>query len=273
MQTRALDERMTAHDDPVRRSRPRRGPRAAAARRLLRESRGRRRRQGRRLTSAARAEPRLERRLTDPDTPNVEFFASQVRALSRGTLRVHVIPQAAGDAVPDTEERIARMVRDGKLDLGWIGARAWDELGVSSFQALQAPFLITSYPLLDRVTTSPLATRMLAGLARQHVIGLALVPELLRHPAGFRHPLSSLADFDGARIRALPSRAGDALLRALGATPVHESNRAFATDRRSDGEETSFGRVAVVGAPSATANVAFSRRRSPSSWAIAPSPG
>jgi TRAP-type C4-dicarboxylate transport system substrate-binding protein len=192
---------------------------------------------------------------TDPDTPNVEYFAAQVRALSGGSLRVHVILQAAGDAVPDTEERIARMVRGGKLDLGWIGARAWDELGVTSLQALQAPFLITSYPLLDRVATGPLARRMLAGLARQHVIGLALVPELLRHPVGFRHPLSSLADFEGARIRTLPSRAGDALLRALGAIPVHESNVAFATDRRSDGEETSFGRV-PVGAD-VTPNVTF----------------
>ena len=103
-------------------------------------------------------------RATDPDTPIAEYFAAQVEKISGGKLRIQVVLDAAGGDVPDTEARIVRMVRDGRLDLGWIGARAWDELGVTSFQALQAPFLIDSYPLLERVTTGPLAGEMLAGL-------------------------------------------------------------------------------------------------------------
>src|SRR5664279_4639150 len=128
---------------------------------------------------------------SDPDTPIAEYFAAQVDELSSGRLRVHVILDAAGDDVPDTEMRIARMVRDGKLDLGWIGARVWDELGVTSFQALQAPFLIDNYALLDQVTSGPLAHEMLAGLTGKGVVGLALVPELLRHPVGLRRPFLS----------------------------------------------------------------------------------
>ena len=72
---------------------------------------------------------------------------------------------------------------------------------MTSFQALQAPFLITNYALLDRVVTSPLAARMLAGLGSRNLIGLALVPGLLRHPVGVGRPLVSVADYRGARVR------------------------------------------------------------------------
>src|SRR5262249_40948591 len=125
-------------------------------------------------------------------------------------------------------------------DLGWIGTRAWDELGVKSFQALQAPFLITDYTLLDRILTGPLAGRMLAGLQNRNVVGLMLVPDLMRHPIGTRRPFVSLTDFKGARIRDIPSRVTDALLRTLGATPVHvalaDYNDAL-VHRRIDGQE------------------------------------
>jgi TRAP-type C4-dicarboxylate transport system substrate-binding protein len=194
----------------------------------------------------------------DPATPIAEYFAAKVNELSGGKLRIHVILDAAGDDVPDTETRIVRMVRDGRLDLGWIGARAWDDLGVTSFQALQAPFLIDNYALLDRVTTGPLADEMLSGLKRDDVLGLALVPELLRHPVGLQRPFLSPSDFAGAHIADFPSRASDSLLRALGATPVHLGNNAIGAAiaaRQVDGEESSFER-AWVGSV-ITANVTF----------------
>jgi TRAP-type C4-dicarboxylate transport system substrate-binding protein len=196
--------------------------------------------------------------IDQPDSPTVQYFASQVAKLSGGRLRIKVIYAAAGNQVPDTEAQIIRMVRDGKLDLGWIGARAWDGFGVNSFRALQAPFLITSYALLDRVSTSPLAAQMLAGLKNQEAVGLALVPDLLRHPFAWRRPLVTLADFRGARINDIPSRTTDALLRALGATPVHVSGAAIGGVRAHhglDGEELSFP-IAPSGS-TATGNLTF----------------
>jgi TRAP-type C4-dicarboxylate transport system substrate-binding protein len=180
--------------------------------------------------------------LQHADVPAVRYFAAQVAKLSGGKLRIHVVYGAAGDEA-GAEARIARMVQAGKFDLGWIGARAWDELGVKSFQALQAPFLITDYTLLDRVADSPLAGKMLAGLNGDGLVGLALVPDLLRHPVGLRRPLVSPADFAGARMRFPPSKATAALLTALGAVPVEVSDGAPPTgsgDGRLDGEELSF---------------------------------
>src|SRR6266516_6153600 len=74
-----------------------------------------------------------------PDSPTIRYFAAEVAKLSHRALRVELRFDAAGDRVPDVEARTARMVRDGKFDLGWIGARAWDERAVKRFPALQAP--------------------------------------------------------------------------------------------------------------------------------------
>lgn len=159
-------------------------------------------------------------------TRQLKYFGDQVAKLSGGTLRVHVIYDAAGQERPDVEAQVARKVRDGSFDLGWIGAAAWDELGVTSFQALHAPFLVTDDALLDRVATGPLAANMLSGLHRAGVRGLAVIPESLRNPVGLRRPLVSLASFRGSRLIVTPSRATDAALRALGAIPVHRLGKA-----------------------------------------------
>jgi TRAP-type C4-dicarboxylate transport system substrate-binding protein len=191
-----------------------------------------------------------------PDEPMVRYFAGRVAKLSDGALRVRLVFNAAGQAVPGIEERVARMVRSGRFDLGWVATRAWDQLGIRSFQALQAPFLISDSALLGRVVTGPMGDEMLRGLRRKRLIGLAIVPELLRHPVGRRHELVSVSDFAGAQIRDTPSRATDALLSALGATPVHVSGAAEGGElSRIDGEEVSIARAR--GGWTATANIVF----------------
>src|SRR5215217_4640939 len=160
------------------------------------------------------------------DEPMMRYFAKRVTELSGGDLQVKLFFNVAGDEVPDIEARVAGMVRSGRFDLGWIATRAWDQVDVKSFQALQAPFLVTSYGLLGKIATGPMADQMLAGLRRTQLTGLAIVPEFLRHPVGRTRALVSPADFAGTRIRDIPSHASDALLSALGATPVHLSNSA-----------------------------------------------
>lgn len=178
-----------------------------------------------------------------PDTAAIQHFAAQVDKLSHGSLRIRIVYGAGGSETPYVEERVIRAVKAGHFDLGWIGARAWDEVGVTSFRALQAPFLITSTRLLDRVADSPLAAEMLDSLSSEDVVGLALVPDFLRHPIGLTHKLTSPADFAGARIRIQPSRVSAALMRSLGAVPVEISNQqiGFAIGaKRVDAEELSF---------------------------------
>jgi TRAP-type C4-dicarboxylate transport system substrate-binding protein len=179
-----------------------------------------------------------------PESQRARYFASRVSKLSDGSLRVRIVYDAGGEENTDYETRLARRVREGEFELGWIGARAWDRTGIASFQALQAPFLVTNHALLGRIATGPLAPRMLAGLKAHGFVGLALVPDRLRYPTGARHPLASPDDFSGARVRVPPSRATDALIRALGGTPVHLRGEALTTalaNGEIDGSEVSLG--------------------------------
>lgn len=192
-----------------------------------------------------------------PDAPLAKRFAAQVAKLSGGRLRIELVFDVGGEADANVEARIAKMVARGDYELGWIGARAWDELGVRSFQALQAPFLITNYAIFERVAKSPLAGQMLAGLRSRRVVGVALIPGLLRHPVGLRRPFLSPSDYQGARFRDIPSRATDALISALGAVPTHVSNAAYpsAAKHLIDGGEWSFANAPLGGI--VTANVTF----------------
>jgi TRAP-type C4-dicarboxylate transport system substrate-binding protein len=188
---------------------------------------------------------------------DITHFARQVRQLSGGQMRIRILWHVTQEAT-DPEPVTVSLVRDGKVDLGLVGARAWDTLGVRSFQALQAPFLIDSYPLLDAVLASPMAGRMLAGLHQAGFTGLGLYPDQLRHLVGFRKPLASLRDLRGARIRVPSSRASDVLFRALGAVPVHINGSAFSmavANGTVDGVDAGVGFAATFGGRFLTGNI------------------
>jgi TRAP-type C4-dicarboxylate transport system substrate-binding protein len=191
-----------------------------------------------------------------PEFQDIAYFARQVRQISGGRMKIRILWEVT--QVTNPEPATVSLVRDGKVDLGWIGARAWDTLGVRSFQALQAPFLIDSYPLLDAVLASPMPGRMLAGLHQAGFTGLGLYPDQLRHLAGFRKPLASRRDLRGARIRVPSSRASDALLRTLGAAPVHLNGSAFSqavTSGTVDGVDAGVAGAAKFGGEFLTGNI------------------
>jgi TRAP-type C4-dicarboxylate transport system substrate-binding protein len=195
-----------------------------------------------------------------PDTPVVEHFVELVDELSDGAIRIEVEWEAGGDA---SEQGVVERVEGGGLDLGWTATRVWDTLGVPSFQALQAPFLITDHGLLVDVLSDPIASDMLAGLDGTGFVGLGLYPDQLRHPLGYAAPLRSLDDFDGAAIRLLPSEATDALVRAFGGEPAYGLNGsdldAAIASGEVDGTETSFSLALEVAPPGSflTGNVVW----------------
>jgi TRAP-type C4-dicarboxylate transport system substrate-binding protein len=80
--------------------------------------------------------------------------------------------------------------------------------------------LITSYEQQERVLQAPVAGRMLAGLDRARLVGLALLPGPLRRMLGVKTDFFDAADFRGTRVGIQEGRVAEATMRALGATPV-----------------------------------------------------
>jgi TRAP-type C4-dicarboxylate transport system substrate-binding protein len=149
-----------------------------------------------------------------PPSPAIAFDNAVAR-LSKGAVQVVLrIPQ---QQTADGELRVIGEVERGESPLGWVPTRAWDAVGLQTFAAIQAPFLLTNYALLKKVLAGPIGHGMLAGTrpAGVRTLGLAAVDEHV--PLGARQPFRSPADFAGATLR-VPSnsRLTSATLEALG---------------------------------------------------------
>ena len=144
-------------------------------------------------------------------------FATLVDQDSGGHLRLRTVFYNARSVSVD--QTIAADLQKGKLDVGDVGSRAWESLGVSAFRAYQDPFLITSRELLDAAVTGPVAAGLLATLKPAGITGLAIAPDSIRYLYSTR-PLTTPAQFSGAKIRINDSATTSEVLTALGATPV-----------------------------------------------------
>jgi TRAP-type C4-dicarboxylate transport system substrate-binding protein len=144
-------------------------------------------------------------------------FATLVAKDSGGHLKLHTIYYNSLSTGVDVT--IAAALAAGKLDVGDVASRAWESQGVEAFRAYQVPFLVTSRALLDRAVTGPAAAAMLAALKPAKVTGLAIVPTGIRYLFSTR-PLTTPAQFYGAKIRVNDSTTSSEVISALGATAV-----------------------------------------------------
>jgi TRAP-type C4-dicarboxylate transport system substrate-binding protein len=151
--------------------------------------------------------------------PQVEAFTTELS--TRG-----ISLERSGEFDTDVhgvEQRIVEAVSAGQLDLGWVGARAFAELGVDDFDALVAPLLIDSLATQRAVLSSDLPERMLAGLAPLGVDGLAVVGGPLRRPIAADEPLLTPGDFAGIPFYSWHGEVNKASITALGAVDVDVS--------------------------------------------------
>lgn len=196
-----------------------------------------------------------------PAASMIDVFAERVSALSKGRVRVKTV-YAAGlthHSMPtrELEASLIGLVRAGKLQLALVPTRAFQAQGVSSFQGLQAPFLITSDALAAKATSGPISRRMLAGLGKVKLTGLALANEGLRRPFGFKKALTRPADFKGIKIRAIPSKPTWDLLKALGATPVDLNGDAYQDAIDNGTIQATESSLALAPVPYTASNIVF----------------
>jgi TRAP-type C4-dicarboxylate transport system substrate-binding protein len=99
-----------------------------------------------------------------------------------------------------------------------VSSAIWDTAGITAFQALQAPFLITNYPLALAVEGGEIGQAMADSATAEagDLVILAIHEGGLRKPFG-KEQLASLADFKGATIRAPQSQVLSEGFKAIGA--------------------------------------------------------
>ena len=168
-----------------------------------------------------RTEPPVVLTLADhEDGPHdVQFWIEEVQRRSGGSLRIKVTNRWR-DQEADYDKGTIADVQAGKVQLAKVAARAYDTVGVTSFQPLLAPFLVDNRTLEGRVLESDLAGQMLAGTGKLDLVGLAVLPTRLRKPLGLSRPLVAAEDYRGARIGVREGEVAKATFTALGATPV-----------------------------------------------------
>ncbi|HET9907317.1 MAG TPA: hypothetical protein VFQ23_11765 [Anaerolineales bacterium] len=106
--------------------------------------------------------------------PYVREFIEQTKTLSNGSITIQPIWDAGAYTTPSFEEGIIKALKQGRYDLGLVAARAFDTQGITSFQALQAPFLITDDALAKAVAASDISAGMLDRLSSAGMVGLTL---------------------------------------------------------------------------------------------------
>ena len=193
--------------------------------------------------------------------PAIADFVGRVRERSGGSVRVEVVDEW-GKFAADAEQQLVRAVATGQVDLGHAGTRVFDTMGVTSFQALQAPMLIDSYALQRAVIQGDLPREMLHGLDRAGVAGLGVLGGGLSKPIAVKQPLLGSADWRGITFGTYKSEVQAQAIRWLGGTPMEvfgKSRTQALQDGKLQGFELNLSayqhNVLADDAPYVTANV------------------
>src|SRR5919109_4917127 len=136
--------------------------------------------------------------IPDGDDALARSLIAAVGRRSGGSLRLKQRP-GYSSIDPANELKLARDLEAGKVDVGYLPARAWAAAGVPGFRALLAPFRITTDAAAQAVATSPLAQDLLGALPTS-LVGLALVPNETRRLLSAL-PAVEPGDWQGLRVR------------------------------------------------------------------------
>jgi TRAP-type C4-dicarboxylate transport system substrate-binding protein len=178
-----------------------------------------------------------------PSTPAVDKLVRDVAAASGGNITITPTFDAGDGTAKGFEVGVADLVQRGEADLGIVAVRAWDRVGVTSLEALQAPYLIDSDALAVAVAEGEIARRALDQMGNG-VVGLVLWPEGLRHlfsfpgcPRDFRSP----AGVRGSSVLWFGSGMAEAMAESLGTATYEEDDRHLdAAACKLQGQESGF---------------------------------
>lgn len=189
-------------------------------------------------------------------SPMGELVVPMLAHLDSVNAGVALAPEWDDGAVDTAREAdIAAQVAEGVYDFALIPARAFDRWPDASLPALSTPFVLHSLDQAQSVADDPAIGSYLERLERAGLIGVALIPENIRHPAALEG-LVAPEEFSGLRVRTVQRDATfeASVLRELGAAEVGAAEGDALLNGEVDAVETSFswlptiaGRLTVTG--------------------------
>jgi TRAP-type C4-dicarboxylate transport system substrate-binding protein len=160
---------------------------------------------------------------SNPGDPELAYFIDALGKTSQHRLRVDIDRQTYYTETPGGEARLAGAVRSGAVQMGYVPTRDWATTGDPAFRAVQSPFLLSTTAAAVELARGPLAHQLLAGLDREGVHGLALIPGQARRLVS-REPITTVADLADTKIRITDNPGTARLIAALGAVPIQGLN-------------------------------------------------
>lgn len=175
----------------------------------------------------------------------VDYFIDEVNTASNGRIKITGLP-----SYPNPEPQLLSDVRAGSVEMATISTAIWDSAGINSFQALQAPFLVSNYGLEGEILNGEIGAAMAEDASSKagDIVVLSVHEGGLRKPVGAKKKFTNPASFKGAKIRAPGSKVLAEGLQALGAEadplPLPEVYQAL-KNGTVDGIEANLGLIAT----------------------------
>jgi tripartite ATP-independent transporter DctP family solute receptor len=146
-----------------------------------------------------------------------EMFRDDVAKRTGGKVEVQIF----GDRELGDDRQVLEATVAGTIDAS-LASSVLFSLVVKkpAFDALQLPFLISSYENLGKLLISPPAQAMLASLDSVGLKGLSFGEAGERHFLSSKGPVRKLEDFQGLKTRIVPVPLHKAIWEAVGAKPV-----------------------------------------------------
>ncbi|KAA2317289.1 TRAP transporter substrate-binding protein [Pseudooceanicola sediminis] len=147
----------------------------------------------------------------------LEMFAAKVAEKTNGNVAVEVY----GDRQLGDDKQLLEGLQIGLINGALVSAPTLPlVLGASGFDALQMPFVVSSYGQLSEVLTSDLGDELLATLDDKSIKGVGFVEAGQRHFLSAGDPVTETAKFAGLKTRIVPIPLHKAIWEAIGVNPV-----------------------------------------------------
>lgn len=147
----------------------------------------------------------------------VEMYKELVEKKTGGKVKITIF----GDRKLGGDKDVLLGVKAGTIDSGLVSSVLFALIvRKSAFDALQLPFVVSSYDNLRTMLTSEPAQKMLASLDDIGIKGLGFGEAGLRHFLSSKGPVTTLAEFKGLKTRIVPVPLHKAVWQAVGANPV-----------------------------------------------------